>query len=84
MEITSGYELSPLTAQYVDLMTCHPYKEGLSFEPLLKEIFTPMTAGGQFISWRFIGTMYFKMGLICQLSQNLLPLELKGNCQYKK
>ena len=43
-----------------------------------------MTAGGQFISWRFIGTMYFKMGLICQLSQNLLISELKGNCQYKK
>ena len=42
MEITSGYELSPLTAQYVDLMTCHPYKEGLSFEPLLKEIFTTL------------------------------------------
>ena len=43
-----------------------------SRQSLLKEIFTPMTAGGQFISWRFIGTMYLKMGLICQLSQNLL------------
>ena len=42
MEITSGYELSPLSAQYMDLMMCHPYKEGLSFEPLLKEIFTTL------------------------------------------
>ena len=39
LEITTGYELSALSAQYIDLMLCQPYKEGLTFEPLLKEIF---------------------------------------------
>ena len=39
LEITTGYELSPLSAQYLDIMMCQPYKEGLTFEPLLKQIF---------------------------------------------
>ena len=39
LELTTAYELSALSAQYIDLMLCQPYKEGLTFEPLLKEIF---------------------------------------------
>ena len=40
LEVTTGYELSPLSAQYLDLLLCQPYKEGITFEPLLKEIFS--------------------------------------------
>ena len=39
LEIATGYEISPLTAQYLHSMISLPYKEGVTFEPLLKEIF---------------------------------------------
>ena len=39
LEITTGYELSPHSAQYLHTMLSTPYKEALSFEPLIKEIF---------------------------------------------
>ena len=39
LEISTGYELSPLSAQFLEIMLCQPYKEGLTFEPLLKQIF---------------------------------------------
>ena len=39
LEITTGYDLSPLSAQFINLMLSKTNKEGLTFEPLLKEIF---------------------------------------------
>ena len=39
LSLSTGQEISPLTTQYLHSMISLPYKEGVTFEPLLKEIF---------------------------------------------